>query len=91
MKHVWENVIYADSIVLLFETHAQVGAWTERHRIPRGDTQPVQRVYELGATWYQHHLNQDWHKWSTAEARDIFNRLELKGPIWDLPATGLRF
>jgi len=69
MTHVWENVIYADSIVLLFETQAQIDAWTECHRIPRGDTQPIQRVYELGAMWYLHHLDQAWHKWSTAEAR----------------------
>jgi len=62
--HTW-----ADSIVLLFETQAQIDAWTECHRIPRGDTQPIQRVYELGAMWYLHHLDQDWHKWSTAEAR----------------------
>lgn len=91
MTRVWDNVIWADSTVLLFETRMQIDAWTERHRIPRGDVQPIQRVYELGATWYGHHLDHDWHKWSTAEARDIFTRLGLKGPIWELPATGERF
>ena len=91
MTRVWDNVLYADSTVLFFETSAQIEGWTKRHRIARGDTQPVQRVYELAASWYGHHLDQDWHKWSTAEARDIFARLQLGGPIWDLPATDERF
>jgi hypothetical protein len=91
MTRVWDNVIYADSTVLFFETPAQIDAWTKRHRIARGDTQPIQRVYELAANWYGHHLDQDWHKWTTAEAREIFARLELMGPIWDLPATEERF
>lgn len=91
MTRVWDNVIYADSTVLLFETDAQIETWTKCHRIPRGDTQPIQRVYELGAAWYRHHLDADWHKWTTAEARDIFARLGLKGPIWNLPNSEKRF
>ncbi len=91
MAHVWDNVIYADSTVLLFETDAQIDAWAKRHRIPRGDSQPIQRVYELGAAWYRHHLEGDWHKWTVSEAIDIFTRLGLGGRIWELPLSAERF
>src|SRR4029453_2138859 len=26
-------------------------------------------VFQLGAAWYGHHLDEDWHKWTLDEAR----------------------
>jgi hypothetical protein len=91
MTRAWDNVIYFDSLVLLFESEAQIDAWSKRHSIARGDVQPIQRVYDLAAVWYGHHLDQDWHKWTMAEAREIFTRFGLSGPTWDLPSSAERF
>jgi len=91
MKRIWDNVIYGDSTVLLFESEAQIDSWTKRHGIPRGDSQPIQRVYQLGATWYGSHLAADWHKWTVDEARAIFVACGLSGPIWDLPHSSATF
>jgi hypothetical protein len=91
MTRVWDNVIYADSMVLFFESDAQIESWAKRHRIARGDSQPIQRVYQLGDAWYGHHLDEHWHKWTLDEARTIFRRCELSGPIWELPHSSERF
>jgi hypothetical protein len=91
MTAVWDNVIYADSTVLVFDTQAAIDEWTQRHRIPRGDVQPIQRVYNLAAAWYGGHLDQDWRKWTMAEAREIFRQVGLSGPVWDLPGSAERF
>lgn len=91
MTRVWENVIYSDSTVLVFESQSQIDAWAKRHNIPRGDVRPVQQVYDLGAAWYGRHLDRDWHKWTMAEAKEIFRKFELSGPIWHLPDSTDRF
>ena len=91
MTRAWDNVIHFDSLVLVFESPTQIEEWAKRHNIARGDTQPIQRVYDLAAARYGRHLDQDWHKWTLAEAREIFARVGLSGPIWDLPRSAERF
>jgi hypothetical protein len=70
---------------------AQIDSWANRHNIARGDSQPIQRVFQLGAAWYGHHLDEDWHKWTLDEARAIFAKCCLSGPIWELPHSSERF
>jgi hypothetical protein len=91
MTRVWDNVIYADSTVLFFESDDQIDSWAKRHRIARGDSQPIQRVYHLGAAWYGRHLDEHWHKWTMEEARAIFTKCGLSGSIWELPHSSERF
>ena len=91
MPRVWDNVIYADSLVLFFESDSQIDSWAKLHNIARGDSQPTQRVYELGATWYAHHLDKVWHKWTVEEAQAIFTKCGLTGQIWELPLSDERF
>lgn len=91
MTRAWDNVIYTDSTVLIFESQVEIDMWSKRHNIARGDVQPIQRVYDLAAIWYGRHLDQDWHKWTLAEAREIFRKIGLSGPIWDLPQSAERF
>lgn len=91
MTSVWDNVIYSDSTVLMFESPAEIEAWAKRHNIRRGDVQPIQRVYDLAAVWFGRHLDQDWRKWTMTEAQEIFRKIGLSGPIWDLPQSAERF
>src|SRR5262249_46998501 len=91
MTRVWDNVIYADSTVLFFESQEEIDRWARCHNIARGDSQPAQRVYQLGERWYGRHLDRDWHKWTLDEAREIFAGCGLSGPIWELPQSADRF
>jgi hypothetical protein len=87
MVNAWDNVIYTCSTMLLFENEAEVDRWSAQHRIPKGDVQPIQKIWEFSKVWYGNHLNPDWHKWSTAEAQQIFDRFGLDHTIWKLPVT----
>lgn len=91
MTNVWDNVVYTCSTMLVFESDAKVDAWCQRHRVDKGDVQPIAKVAKFAAEWYGRHLDADWRKWTAAEAAEIFHRHGLTGPIWDIPVTDGRF
>jgi hypothetical protein len=91
MTRAWDNVVYTCSTMLAFASAADVDAWSRRHALPRGDVRPIQRVYEFARAWYGRHLDEDWRKWTTEEARELFGRFGFTGPIWELPPSGERF
>jgi len=91
MARAWDNVVYTCSVMLAFTSAGDVDEWSRRHSIVRGDVQPMQRVYDFARVWYGRHLDEDWRKWTTDEARGIFNRFGLIDPIWYLPSTSERF
>jgi hypothetical protein len=91
MARAWDNVIYTCSTMLIFDSEAAIGGWSERHAIPRGDVRPIQRVYDFAAVWYGRHLDPEWRKWTVEEARSMFERFGLEGPVWQLPHTAERF
>jgi Alkylmercury lyase len=91
MRHAWDNVVYTCSTMLVFDSELEIDRWSARHALPRGDAQPIQRVYEFAGVWYGRHLDRDWRKWTTEEAREIFARFGFQGPVWDLPDSGQRF
>jgi hypothetical protein len=91
MIRAWDNVVYTCSTMLLFKNAHQVADWSERHGIPCGDIQPVNKVLELSKRWYGEHLRPDWTKKSIEEARAIFADLGFTHPIWYLPSKEGRF
>jgi Alkylmercury lyase len=91
MTQAWDNVMYTCSVMLLFPSGAAVDEWCIRHAVPRGDVQPIARVWELARVWYAHHLSPSWVKWTGDEAREIFARVGMTGPVWELPQTVARF
>jgi hypothetical protein len=50
---------YTCSMMLQFKDEAHVDEWSARHRIPRGDVQPVAKVLPLATRWYGEHLRPD--------------------------------
>jgi len=91
MRQCWDNVIYACSTMLVFEHEAEVDDWCRRHRIPRGDTQPLGHFWEFAKAWYGKHLDPQWRKWSNEEADALFRRFGLGGDTWEIPRSGSRF
>lgn len=91
MARAWDNVIFTCSVMLVFETESAVDAWSARHVLPRGDVQRIQKAYDFAREWYGRHLEPEWAKWTTDEARRIFEKHDLRGPVWDLPRTSERF
>jgi len=91
MVRAWDNVVYTCSTMLVFRDVAHVEDWSARHRIPRGDVQPVTKVLELAKRWYGEHLRPDWTKKTVPEARAIFAELGFTHPVWSLPDQEGRF
>ncbi len=91
MARAWDNVVYTCSLQLLFESEDVIADWCARHRVPRGNIQPLARVLEFAKVWYGQHLNPNWTKWSAAQAAAVFEQFGLTGPTWQLPVASGRF
>lgn len=90
-RDAWTNVVHWCATVQPFRRADDVPAWCARHGMPHGAVVPVAQVAELGRAWYGRHAARDWRKWTANEAREIFQRVGLVGPHWELPAAETRF
>lgn len=91
MKHAWDNVIYTCSNMLVFENEEQINSWSKRHNIPKGDIQPIEKIWSFSKKWYGNHLNPEWIKWTVEDAKQLFKEFELKGTTWNLGDSKERF
>jgi len=91
MKNAWDNVIYTCSNMLVFENEEQINNWTKKHNIPKGDIQPIEKIWRFSKKWYGNHLNPQWTKWTIDDAKQIFKEFELEGKIWNLGDSKERF
>nr|WP_298793616.1 alkylmercury lyase family protein [uncultured Allomuricauda sp.] len=91
MKNAWDNVIYTCSNMLIFENEEQIDKWTKRHNIPKGDIQPIEKIWNFSKKWYGNHLNPKWTKWTIEEAKEMFREFELNGKTWSLETSDERF
>lgn len=91
MQKAWDNVIFTCSTMLLFTNKDEVDLWCKRYNMPKGDVQPVSKVWPFARDWYGKHRAPDWRKWTVEEASNIFRRHGLSHPIWDLAASSGRF
>ena len=91
MRRCWDNVIHACGNMLVFEDEAAVDGWCRRHRMPRGDTQPLGTFWEFARVWYGKHLDPQWRKWTSGEASALFKRFGLGGDTWEIPGSEVRF
>jgi hypothetical protein len=80
----WDNVHQHCSMVLPFHSHEDIVSWCERHKLPRGEEVPLHQVARLAQTWYGTHGDVSWHKWTSDEARGIFQRAGLVSGFWSL-------
>ncbi len=91
MKNAWDNVIYTCSTMLIFHNELEIDDWCLKHRIQKGDVQPIENIWEFSKEWYGNHLNPKWEKWTTEQAVEIFKKFNLTGAIWEIPVSKDRF
>lgn len=85
----WNNVHQHCAMVLPFRSPADISDWSRRHGLPLGEAVPLRQVARLAKLWYGTHADPSWHKWSIAEAQQIFQQAGLVSEFWDLgPKTG---
>jgi hypothetical protein len=90
-RRAWDNVTHFCASLLPFRDAAALDAWCARHRAPRGAVLALGLLDDLARRWYGRHLDEDWVKWTPAEAAAIFAELGLGGPFWALDAGAERF
>lgn len=90
-REAWNNVIHYCATLLPFRSGKEIDDWCARHALPRGTAVPVSTVLSLARAWYGRHMDEDWHKWTAAEAQTIFESVGLTGPFWSLSANSGRF
>jgi hypothetical protein len=91
MKNAWDNVIFTCSVMQTFTSKAAVDAWCQRHNFPKGDIQPIDKIWKFAQVWYGNHLSEDWTKWTAEQAKEIFEQFNLTSDIWRIPQTNDRF
>lgn len=91
MMKAWDNVIYTCSTMLAFRSKVEIDNWCQRHDIPKGDVQPLPRIWKFAKKWYVQHLHPNWEKWTLQEAKVIFDEFDLKHPVWQLQVSDDRF
>lgn len=91
MQTAWENVIFTCSNMLLFRSENEVDIWCSNHNMPKGDVQPIEKIWHFSKDWYGNHLDQNWKKWTIIEAKSIFAKHQLVHPVWQLDQSNERF
>ncbi len=91
MKNAWDNVIYTCSTMLIFKDEQQINDWCLKHRIQKGDIQPIENIWKFSQEWYGNHLNPSWEKWTSEQALKIFKKFNLTNEIWEIPISNNRF
>lgn len=87
----WDNVHQHCSLVLPFRSREEIRDWCARHRLQHGQDVPLRQVAHLARRWYGSHGNPTWHKWTIAEAQDIFHRSGLTLEFWQLGSSDDKF
>ena len=87
----WENVHEHCSLVLAFRSVDDIRRWCEEHRVAFGEAVPLKQVAVFAKNWYGTHAHANWHKWTVAEAKEIFERSGLYSAFWDIEAKAGRF
>jgi hypothetical protein len=50
--------------------------------MPRGETLPIARVWELARAWYGSRMDPDYCGRTPEQARELFRALGLTSPFW---------
>ncbi|MGA8529759.1 MAG: organomercurial lyase [Acidobacteriaceae bacterium] len=87
----WDNVHEHCAMVLPFRSADEIYSWSRRHRLPTGEPVPLPQVARLARAWYGSHARPDWHKWSVAEAQQIFREAGFQSDFWNLGGKAGKF
>ena len=87
----WDNVHEHCALVLPFRSKGDIPDWCDRHHLPHGQAVPLGQVAAFARNWYGTHEDANWHKWSIAEAQEIFHSSGLRSEFWDLGVSTGRY
>jgi hypothetical protein len=90
-RDAWNNVHHFCATILPFRSEKDVDQWCLRHGISTGAAVPIRKVATLGRVWYAHHCDNNWRKWTGAEAGTIFDTAGLAESFWQFDRNSQSF
>jgi hypothetical protein len=69
----------------LFRSEEHVNRWCRVRDLPRRPLVSLDRLWELSVAWYRSRLTPGARRPMGAEIRQIFDRLGLTDPFWQIP------
>lgn len=72
--------------MLLFRSEEHVNRWNAMTGREPGATMTVHQQWELARAWYTDRASPNWKRRTPDEAQELFRRLGLTGPFWQLQA-----
>jgi hypothetical protein len=71
--------------MLLFRSEEHVQNWCKQWNLPLGATLTLNQIWQLAIAWFKpDRRNPDWKRYSVEEAQDIFTKIGLTSPFWNL-------
>jgi len=70
--------------MLLFRSEEHLENWLDERDMGRGGTMTLGQQWLLASEWYSNRLDPDWRRKTPDEAHEIFERVGLTGPFWQL-------
>lgn len=70
---------------MLFRSEEHIHRWRRAWNQPIGGLLSPEQAWELARAWYsQDRREHAWRRKTKAESQEIFNRLGLSSPFWQL-------
>jgi len=71
--------------MLLFRSEEHVNRWCRVRGLPRSPLVSLEQLWELAVAWYTNRLTPAARRPMGVEIQEIFDRLSLTDPFWQLP------
>ncbi len=79
-----ESLVYSDATTLFFASVDDVDAWSERHRLPRGEAVPVQQAAQLARAWFADTATSAGHQRHRTDLEGVLRNAGLDSRFWAL-------
>jgi hypothetical protein len=70
--------------MLLFRSEEHVNRWCLARHLPRRPIINLEQLWQLALAWYENRLTEDSRRPGSDEIDEIFARLGLTDPYWNL-------
>jgi hypothetical protein len=71
--------------MLLFRSEEHVDRWCRSRALPKRPLVSMTQLWELSVAWYANRITEDSRRPMGDEVRQIFDRVGLTGPFWEIP------
>ncbi len=68
--------------MMLFRSEEEVDRWCAATGEPRGETVPVQQIWELSKLWYRNRMDPNFRGRTAEQVVEVFRQAGLTSEFW---------